>query len=330
MQRTLATIVTGLFLIACSDSNKPRTVVRPLGTHSTTQEPTSYTPQRITIAEPEPVTQKGGKVTYPDLKNAQDARSNLIVYFRTNSWTLGENDKKDVTRFIQTVPAYSWILEGYADARGSIEDNRELGNKRAQGIADIYLKGKKVQIVSYGETKAHCAETDAECMKEDRRVRIIPYVVTTQVSTVKAKTIDEGIKQLGRTDAYLVDLSSSMREELSFIQHYDYQGPQVYGFNSCSPIFNVSSDSAQVCGTTPLWDSLTSVVNKLDNGTSLTIISDGGNNKGSESPNAAIKAAKDKGILINVIATGTYNSHAKKDLEQVAAQTGGKPPYIQQ
>ncbi|MFA6888534.1 MAG: OmpA family protein [Candidatus Woesearchaeota archaeon] len=326
-QRTLATIVTGLFLIACH-GDEPKKRILVTGTHPTTsaptQQPTVYTTEKIAFAEPEAVQYKDKPSKVLDKKNEQDSQGVLKVYFRTNSDTLLTNDKTDLTTYIKAVPADEWIVEGYADARGSPDANQKLGIKRAEGIRDMYLAGKKVTITSHGESKATCAESDKPCMEGERYARIIPVHITAQVPTTKAAVIDAGMTQIGQTDSYLVDLTSSMQEELSYIQGHDYKGAAVYGFNSCNRMFDVSTKPIQVCGNTPLWDSLESVTKKLDKRSSLTLISDGGNNLGSTSPTAAIHAAKARGITVNVIGVGSYTVQAKNELGLVAKETGGQ------
>jgi len=67
-------------------------------------------------------------------------------------------------------------LEGHADERGSREYNLGLGERRGNAVRDLLLanggRSEQVNVVSYGEERPICTESDDGCWSQNRRAEI--------------------------------------------------------------------------------------------------------------------------------------------------------------
>jgi len=68
-------------------------------------------------------------------------------------------------------------LEGHADERGSREYNQGLGERRGNGVSSALQanggSAGQLAVVSYGEERAVCTESNEDCWARNRRVEII-------------------------------------------------------------------------------------------------------------------------------------------------------------
>lgn len=100
-----------------------------------------------------------------------------IVYFDFDSYTVRPADRQILeshARWLRSNPQQSLTLQGHTDARGGIEYNLALGNKRAQAVrSNLQLLGveqNRVEAVSYGkEQLADPGNSDA-AHQRNRRV----------------------------------------------------------------------------------------------------------------------------------------------------------------
>ncbi|MFW5926544.1 MAG: peptidoglycan-associated lipoprotein Pal [Wenzhouxiangella sp.] len=69
------------------------------------------------------------------------------------------------------------ILEGHADERGSREYNLGLGEQRSESVEEILQAGgvpsRQIEVVSYGEERPVCRESNEDCWERNRRVEIV-------------------------------------------------------------------------------------------------------------------------------------------------------------
>ncbi|HLC77101.1 MAG TPA: hypothetical protein VJH04_02760 [archaeon] len=250
------------------------------------------------------------------LRNAYDEK-NLMVYFLTNSWTLYDNDKRDVRAYLKSLPANTdFILEGYADFRGSIEDNLQLGENRAHGVAQFTrMNGfrDKISETIMGEKGAQPEGTPIRLLGKDRRVSIIP----------NESVISRGLSQLPG-DSYLLDQSSSMSgDKWREVQSYKFpRGSKQYTFTSTARRCGTNIKNEYPTGQTPLYVSLVDLIGRTEKSKKITVLTDGMNNMGG-SPYDVIKVANEKGIHISFI--GLYLPRvAEIELAEIATKTGGK------
>ncbi len=64
-------------------------------------------------------------------------------------------------------------IEGHADERGTTEYNLALGENRAQAVkrylVSLGIEPQRISIISYGEEKPFCNESNEECWQQNRR-----------------------------------------------------------------------------------------------------------------------------------------------------------------
>jgi peptidoglycan-associated lipoprotein len=68
-------------------------------------------------------------------------------------------------------------LEGNADERGSREYNLGLGERRGNAVSSAVQaqggSGSQVSVVSYGEERPVCTDSNEDCWARNRRVEIV-------------------------------------------------------------------------------------------------------------------------------------------------------------
>jgi peptidoglycan-associated lipoprotein len=68
-------------------------------------------------------------------------------------------------------------LEGNADERGSREYNRGLGERRGNAVNDMLQaqggKSEQISVISYGEERPTCNDSNEECWAQNRRVDLV-------------------------------------------------------------------------------------------------------------------------------------------------------------
>ena len=80
-------------------------------------------------------------------------------------------------KYLQDQPGSRVTLEGNADERGTREYNLGLGERRGNAVSRA-LQGaggsaSQITVVSYGEERPTCAESDESCWSKNRRVEIV-------------------------------------------------------------------------------------------------------------------------------------------------------------
>jgi len=249
------------------------------------------------------------------LRNAYDGK-NLTVHFLTNSWALYDNDKHDIRAYLKSLPdGTNFVLEGYADFRGSIEDNLTLSENRADGVSDfLRMNGiSRTSNTAYGEKGAQPKGTNIRRLGTDRRVRIIPG------ETV----ISRGLAQLP-ADSYLLDQSSSMSgSKWHEVQNYRFpRNSKIYTFTSESRTCGTNIIDESPMGNTPLYVSLAELIGKTEKSRKITALTDGMNNMGG-SPQEIIRVANDRGIQVSFIGLDLPRE-AELELAEIATKTNGK------
>jgi peptidoglycan-associated lipoprotein len=79
--------------------------------------------------------------------------------------------------FMKQASAYSMVLQGNCDERGSREYNIALGNKRAEAVRKqlslLGIDAGRMETVSFGKEKPRATCHDESCWKENRRVDFV-------------------------------------------------------------------------------------------------------------------------------------------------------------
>ena len=69
------------------------------------------------------------------------------------------------------------LIEGHADERGTNEYNLALGERRAKATRDylvtLGVEGARVSIISYGEERPACKESNEACWGKNRRAHFL-------------------------------------------------------------------------------------------------------------------------------------------------------------
>lgn len=150
-------------LAACAKKTKPEAPV------SDTMDPP---------AETMPA-QDDGRFTADDLDSDSCLRQR-VVYFDLDQDTLKPEFEAIMAchaKYLQDQPSSRVTLEGNADERGSREYNRGLGERRGNAVSSA-LEGNggsasQLSVVSYGEERPTCTDSNESCWSQNRRVEIV-------------------------------------------------------------------------------------------------------------------------------------------------------------
>lgn len=102
------------------------------------------------------------------------------IHFNFDQYDLDSNTKKvleENATFLKSNPSMRVEIQGHCDERGTNNYNIALGERRAhstkkylvaQGVAS-----SRVNIISYGEEKPFCSESNENCWHQNRRVHFM-------------------------------------------------------------------------------------------------------------------------------------------------------------
>jgi len=102
-----------------------------------------------------------------------------VVYFDLDQSSVKSEAMEMVRchgKYLSQFPGARVALEGHADERGSREYNLGLGERRANAVRDLLLanggRSEQINVVSYGEERPICTESDDSCWSQNRRAEI--------------------------------------------------------------------------------------------------------------------------------------------------------------
>ena len=121
----------------------------------------------------------GGKYTPADLDSDSCLRQR-VVYFDLDQDTLKPEFQAIIAchaKYLMDRPMAQVTLEGNADERGSREYNMGLGERRGNAVQSA-VRGagastSQMNVVSYGEERPVCTESNEDCWAKNRRVEIV-------------------------------------------------------------------------------------------------------------------------------------------------------------
>ena len=103
-----------------------------------------------------------------------------VVYFDLDQDALKPEFQAIVgchAKYLRDRPSSRMNLEGNADERGSREYNLGLGERRGNAVSSALQaqggSGSQVSVVSYGEERPVCTDSNEECWARNRRVEIV-------------------------------------------------------------------------------------------------------------------------------------------------------------
>ncbi len=121
----------------------------------------------------------GGRYTPGDLDTDSCLRQR-VVYFDLDQDTLKPEFQAIVAchaKYLVDRPEARVTLEGSADERGSREYNLGLGERRGNAVQAAVQGGgasaSQLNVVSYGEERPVCTESNEDCWSKNRRVEIV-------------------------------------------------------------------------------------------------------------------------------------------------------------
>ncbi|RPE79465.1 peptidoglycan-associated lipoprotein Pal [Vulcaniibacterium tengchongense] len=162
--RVLLAAVLCTAAVACSKKVKE---TPPAETPATTTAPSTTAPATSGVYGPE------------DLDTDACLRQR-VVYFDFDQDTLRPEFQAIVgchAKYLRDRPSARMTLEGNADERGSREYNLGLGERRANAVSSAIQanggSGGSITVVSYGEERPVCTDSNEDCWAKNRRVEIV-------------------------------------------------------------------------------------------------------------------------------------------------------------
>lgn len=115
-----------------------------------------------------------------NLDNPESLLNQRVIYFEFDRATVRPQFQPIVQAHAQYLRANSSarvILEGHADERGSREYNLGLGERRGNSVFDLLdaqgVSARQIDVVSYGEERPVCRQSDEDCWQRNRRTEIV-------------------------------------------------------------------------------------------------------------------------------------------------------------
>jgi peptidoglycan-associated lipoprotein len=103
-----------------------------------------------------------------------------VVYFDYDQDALRPEFQAAMTchaKYLRDRPSSRMSLEGNADERGSREYNLGLGERRGNAVSSALQanggSGSQLTVVSYGEERPTCTDSNEDCWAKNRRVEIV-------------------------------------------------------------------------------------------------------------------------------------------------------------
>ena len=215
-----------------------------------------------------------------------------LLYFDEDGDQLTDSQSNSLSDFVrQNTGTMTITLMGYTDGCGTSVYNRALAFRRIQEVRDIIRQAKpgiRINTVVGGEQVQHHSS-------QARRVDVIVH--TTQSFTTRIERIP--------ADVYLVDGSGSMwegrRDWLELVNASFRPGSRIYMsmMHGCYNGQNI--DNIRPQGGTEIWMSYYAVLEKMQPGETLLIISDFDSNVRLTSREAEILRRKVRERGVNVI-----------------------------
>ena len=103
-----------------------------------------------------------------------------VVYFDLDQYVVKSEYQAIINchaKYLRDRPSSRLTLEGNTDERGSREYNLGLGERRGNAVSSAVQasggSGTQLNVVSYGEERPVCTDSNEECWARNRRVEIV-------------------------------------------------------------------------------------------------------------------------------------------------------------
>lgn len=148
----------------------------------TVEEPTEPEPEPPAETE-EVETERLDPQDHTDARNLDNPDSLLnqrLIYFEFDRSNVRSQFRPIIeahSEYLRANSSARVILEGHADERGSREYNLALGERRGESVEEVLRAGgvpsRQIEVVSYGEERPVCRESNEDCWERNRRVEIV-------------------------------------------------------------------------------------------------------------------------------------------------------------
>jgi len=129
-----------------------------------------------TTTEPAPTTGVFG----PEDLDTDACLRQRVVYFDFDQDALRPEFQAQMAchaKYLHDRPSSRITMEGHADERGSRDYNLGLGERRGNSVSSALQanggSGTQLTVVSYGEERPVCTDSNEDCWARNRRVEII-------------------------------------------------------------------------------------------------------------------------------------------------------------
>lgn len=116
-----------------------------------------------------------------EIKTGNEDCATTRVHFDTDSAKIRSEDHATLdrtARCLRASAASKLTIEGNADERGSEDHNADLAEQRAMSVARYLqehgVSGEQLRVISYGDNKPMCLDSDKECWAKNRRAALKP------------------------------------------------------------------------------------------------------------------------------------------------------------
>jgi len=164
MNQTFRVAVAALLCVGVAACAKKTTVKQP-----------ETTPERQASTE----RATSGKYTRDSLDTDACLRQR-VVYFDFDKSEIKPEFQAQMAchaEYLRQFPDARVSLEGNADERGSREYNLGLGERRGNAVSSVLQanggSGSQLSVISYGEERPVCTESNEGCWSKNRRVELV-------------------------------------------------------------------------------------------------------------------------------------------------------------
>lgn len=118
--------------------------------------------------------------TNPAILDSKPCLVSRVAYFDFDQSTIKSEAMEMLKchgKWLASNPGARISLEGHTDERGTREYNLGLGERRGNAVRDLLLanggRSEQVGVVSYGEERPICTDSDESCWSKNRRAEIV-------------------------------------------------------------------------------------------------------------------------------------------------------------
>ncbi|HET6347385.1 MAG TPA: peptidoglycan-associated lipoprotein Pal, partial [Myxococcota bacterium] len=169
---TLASLVSGLGLVACSAQQQAATPPQASAAQAPVTQETSLTPAEASALN---ASRSATDLTTDDVALVFDP-----LYFAFNSEELAQEARstlEELANYLSKHPSASVTVSGHCDERGTAEYNLALGERRANAVKDyltsLGVAGNRLRTLSYGEERQVCDTDEESCWSQNRRAHML-------------------------------------------------------------------------------------------------------------------------------------------------------------